>query len=1239
MKQLFTSFLTVLLLMASSVSAQESITFPYVVSEGMPGDTESNIVTDDFGYSLLEQYVWSSPIYSTSESIKGVRLTFIESNYATLHNNYPMVALSELHFYDANGSELMYNEYKVSYNSLELSEGSISGLNDNNISTYYHSVWKYAMVDNDDYVYLDITFPKSVTSFSFSYRTRNLNIAPLAIALTNAGVTYNKDTDGGAQGGVSGGGSTGVGSGDDTDNDTTAVAYTPVDVLSTPTLFVCLSDGGVDAYPLSSLDGEYYSIDGTLYVPLSGSDAIEYPHGSYTGYTTDCPSLPTLTSYKFNNKYNPNLNVDVIADSISDVMTFDLNAIGKSLTASFQLSDDRAVAYIGNEVQYSKESRRRFSGPVQYVVTYPGYNVLSNVKVQDEIWDTGDDIVSEIPLTSEMLYTNKPSEVGDDLYKMLDNDPTTIFHTVYGANYDAGVMPYITITLDAAVSALQFYYMTRTGGNYNPSQLNLYVSADGSSWQLVRGFSSSADSLPLDPAGAEYTSPTVDLGGSYRYIKLEQTASEYHNNHMVFAEFRLYDVVPGNKEPVKIQDAVYENVKMPFGRIYTINPNWLVDSGQAPRIDIDIDGGYFVTSKDYYLNANFRISGFGVYDDFEDSVQIKGRGNSTWNYSKKPYRLKFSSAVKPFGLTKGKSWVLLANAQNGALLANAVAMKVGQLVGAPYTNHIIPVELYMNGVYMGNYMFTEHVGFSNNSVDIDEDSGTGYMLELDDYYDEDYKFKSENFALPVNVKEPDLADYSAEEAETRFQAIKDDFNKLDAALAGSMAFEGYLDIDAFARFMLVNNIVMNKELGHPKSTFLWKEDITSTSSKIVFGPLWDFDWAFGYEDNSSYCYTTPVGGLFEGSMAVKPGGLFFTALMNNQAVLKHYYKVWREFVDKGCIEELIDYVGDYYDFAKNSLEHNYTAWYDGYGYDIDTKRTQDWLKQRCQYLDANIDSFDITEFLYPLLGDVNMNNVITIKDVALIGNFIAGNQHVEFNRSKADVRKDLLVNSRDAEAVASQLLAAESLSSLYYYNTPTAYAQLFAEDFEIQLDGIVTLPYIFEEYADECHTALQLDVKVPVGMSINDVVAGSCLSGHKLMYNQLSEDMYRIVAYSDTNSAFAVGDTLFEISLYAYDIVPMEQRNITVGNVLAVSDNGVAEVRVDDVVTSFDYATAIKELKIETAISGGDCLVVTSAAPQTLQIFAVDGRLVRSLHVEEGTTRIDMPSGIYIANGVKVVIR
>ena len=74
-------------------------------------------------------------------------------------------------------------------------------------------------------------------------------------------------------------------------------------------------------------------------------------------------------------------------------------------------------------------------------------------------------------------------------------------------------------------------------------------------------------------------------------------------------------------------------------------------------------------------------------------------------------------------------------------MANAIAMKVGQLIDVPYTNHIIPVELYINGEYKGSYMFTEHIGLSNNSVDEDED--LGYILELDSYYDEDFKFRSE----------------------------------------------------------------------------------------------------------------------------------------------------------------------------------------------------------------------------------------------------------------------------------------------------------------------------------------------------------------------------------------------------------------------------------------------------------------------------------------------------------------
>ena len=968
-----------------------------------------------------------------------------------------------------------------------------------------------------------------------------------------------------------------------TDEET--LAYTPVDVLSTPTLFVCLSDGGVDAYPLSSLDGEYYSIDGTLYVPLSGSDAIEYPHGSYTGYTTDCPSLPTLTSYKFNNKYNPNLNVDVIADSISDVMTFDLNAIGKSLTASFQLSDDRAVAYIGNEVQYSKESRRRFSGPVQYVVTYPGYNVLSNVKVQDEIWDTGDDIVSEIPLTSEMLYTNKPSEVGDDLNNMLDNDPTTIFHTVYGANYDAGVMPYITITLDAAVSALQFYYMTRTGGNYNPSQLNLYVSADGSSWQLVRGFSSSADSLPLDPAGAEYTSPTVDLGGSYRYIKLEQTASEYHNNHMVFAEFRLYDVVPGNKEPVKIQDAVYENVKMPFGRIYTVNTNWLADTSPVPRIDIDIDGGLSVTSKEYYLGANFRISGFGMYDDFEDSVQIKGRGNTTWSYSKKPYRLKFSSAVKPFGLTKGKSWVLLANAQGGALMANAVAMKVGQLAGASYTNHIIPVELYMNGEYKGNYMFTEHVGFSNNSVDIDEDSGTGYMLELDSYYDEDYRFRSSYYSLPVNVKEPDLPELDEAAATMRFNNIKADFNRFDSLVYCNAPLSDVLDMEAAARFMLTNELVMNQELGHPKSTYLWKENVTSPESKIVLGPLWDFDWAFGYEGTGSYFTKDYTSSFLASSMSYESGYSFFSALMNNDEFKRYYYKVWMEFIENNCIQEIVEYISDYYDFAEPSFVNNATVWGDGGSYGTKISAMQSWMQNRHNYIVDNLTEYDISDLLYTLLGDIDCNNLQTVHDVVILANYLMGTTDEAFNIAKADVDKNGSIDIYDLANTVSAVAAGEQLSSIYYYDTPVSGISLSADEFQIHLDETETVPVIISSNDVVGYKALQADITIPFGMVLLDAVAGNALNGMDFMLNQVGEEQYRVLAYSEDGRTFTAEDVLMNLQLYMADNISDDDKQVVVNNILVVNGDD-EELRVGELSIAFNNNVTVEEYTITYVVDG-----------------------------------------------------
>ena len=1222
MKRLFT-LLTALLTFIVAVNAQSASydQFPIKVTGGLTNN------------SIISQYYWDSPIYTFAKAVDGIRITFLKNNTGESFKGFPIVAIADITVYDRSYNIIDYPADKITTNSLEASEGSLAGIADNNWDSYYHSAWKYASITPEDYVYIDIKFNKPQTSFCFTIISRNLKTAPESIIITESGVKYDGS-------GESGGNSGSNGDNNDSEGGSNGdIEFEPVDIFSEDICYVYLRNGGIDAYQRSTMEGDYTIQNDTLAIKMKDGTTATYSQAEYDSCSSVRPELPTMTSYKFNNKYNANLNVDVIADSVESVMNFSLNAIGKSLTASFNLSDNRAVAYVGQHLQTSKESRIRFDKPIHYAVTYPGYNIIQKVKVKDEVWDYGEEIVEEIPLSADMLSTNKPSEVGDDLDNMLDNNPSTVFHTVYGANYNASVIPYIQIELKETVQNVRFYYMSRTSGNYNPTGLKLYASNDGYEWTPVAQYST-ADGLPIDPAGAEYTSPTIDLGKGYKYLRLEQTSSEYHNNHMVFAEFRLYEVTPGSGEPTLVQEAVYETVKIPFGRLYTIDIEWLTDRQNAvPRIDIDVEGGYSITSKDYYRKANFRITGYGVFEDFEDSVEIKGRGNSTWGYPKKPYRLKFDKKKKPFGLTNGKSWVLLANYQRGSLMANAIAMKVGQLAEAQYTNHIIPVEVYMNGEYKGSYMFTEKVGFANNSVDIDEDLGTGYMLELDDYYDETYKFKSNSYSLPVNVKEPDLSDIAdATEAQQKFQNIKNDFNAFETALYNGEDIAYYLDLDAAARFMLANDLVLNQELGHPKSTYLWREDYTNPASKIILGPLWDFDWAFGYESTSSYCVTGATSSILSNNMYYKAGYRFFYDLMNNAQFKKHYLKVWKEFAQKGHIQEVIEYMDDYYNFAKSSFENNYMLWYDGYGYDSDIDRMQQWMQQRHDFILANLDDVDITDILYTLTGDVDCNSTLTVHDISLAVNKLAGKEAQGFNFKKADTNNNGRIDKADVNNITGHVLAADPISSLYYFNTPMTNALLVSDDFEAVMEENSDIQLTIKEFGEREYKSIQIDVEVPVGAVLNDATFTDGADNSMVQFNQIGENSYRVVSYLPDNNTFINNEAFANLSLNIAEVIPEEECTIKMTNILVV-DNDNTERRLDNLNVDFTISTGISSTAATATVRGGEQLTISLLKAQNVDIYAVDGRKVLSIKASEGTTKIDLPAGIYVVLGKKVIIR
>ena len=400
-----------------------------------------------------------------------------------------------------------------------------------------------------------------------------------------------------------------------------------------------------------------------------------------------------------------------------------------------------------------------------------------------------------------------------------------------------------------------------------------------------------------------------------------------------------------------------------YGLDYVVSVNFLTESvSEVPRIEIDVDGNRDITSRSTYRHAKFRLYGNGVYKDMEDSVWIKGRGNSSWSWPKKPYRLKFDKKVAPFGLKKGKSWVLLSNYQSNSMMTNAIGMKAARLAGTAGANHIIPVDLYLNGDYRGSYNFTEKIGIANNSIDIDEENG-GVLLELDQYYDETYKFYSDIYYLPTNVKDPNLSEepFQADAAE-RLKVIKNDFNTFCNYLNMKMGYEYKMDMDAFARFLMVNDLILNLELGHPKSTYLYNENVGDISSKWVFGPVWDLDWGYGYENHHSYYQGGSTTSLFSKNSNFGNGTRFFRDLLyNSDLTKKAYYRVWYYFM-QDSYQELIDYIQDYFDYANPSFLNNAEVWRgDGYYYEYYLQDIREWLDTRSTWIMNHIEVYDLSE--------------------------------------------------------------------------------------------------------------------------------------------------------------------------------------------------------------------------------------------------------------------------------------
>ncbi|MDE5883174.1 MAG: CotH kinase family protein [Muribaculaceae bacterium] len=270
-------------------------------------------------------------------------------------------------------------------------------------------------------------------------------------------------------------------------------------------------------------------------------------------------------------------------------------------------------------------------------------------------------------------------------------------------------------------------------------------------------------------------------------------------------------------------------------------------SGSLPVLYIETENHKPIVSKEVYLNATYRLDPMGT-EGIEPlgsktnplPLQIRGRGHSSWKGAKKPYKLKLQTKSSLMGLPKNKHWALLKPSEN-----TVAGLQLGKLLDMAWTPDFRPVEVVLNGEYIGLYFLTETIRIDKNRVDIYEqqDGETnpeliagGWLVEIDNYKDDCQITIPENnrWNLTLRYHSPETL------SNQQLQWLTNEFKSINSAIYSndktSTEWENYLDVESIARFFIVQEVMDNPD-GFHGSFYLYKD--LSDNSKWIAGPIWD----------------------------------------------------------------------------------------------------------------------------------------------------------------------------------------------------------------------------------------------------------------------------------------------------------------------------------------------------------------------------------------------------------------
>ena len=444
-----------------------------------------------------------------------------------------------------------------------------------------------------------------------------------------------------------------------------------------------------------------------------------------------------------------------------------------------------------------------------------------------------------------------------------------------------------------------------------------------------------------------------------------------------------------------------------------------------PTIYIDTYDGWGIFSKETYKYCQLHYVDETGQVTAYDSVSIRGRGNSTWNMAKKPYKIKFNNKEKFLGkgYAKAKKWTLLANAGDKTMMRNAVTSAMGAFTSLKFNPAAKFADMVLNGQYVGTYQISDQVDVRAHRVNIMEqpypinDSTNitgGYLLEVDGFKDGNC-FYTGTYRAPVRIHYPE--DDEIDNKQTTY--IRNHVNTFEKALVSAdftdseKGYRAYVDTTSLIDWYLCTEISAN--IDGFFSTYFYKEQ---DNPRLFWGPLWDYDIAYNNDQRvtsekglSSSVHSLMVDIAYNGSRS------WVLRMWKDPWFQQAVYQRYQELLNNGLVDYMQAKVDSLNTLLQQSQELNYELWginrkiyhemvlyssYDRYVTDLKT-----FITEHCDYLlqafaDKQpvkpVEPFNPGEFYYHVL------NANTLKAIDL-----DGEQVVQMSNDTNDQSQDWII--------------------------------------------------------------------------------------------------------------------------------------------------------------------------------------------------------------------------------------